>query len=104
MIETRSGKIGTVLGVGGVLVEHVPRKGERGGRNLLVMKRRRSFVEIWNLIYNEYDLLVLRCSCSCDDFHQFSGNDGLTRAIEEDLEFVDHVSRILGGVLCRDTC
>lgn len=53
-----------------------------------------------NLIHNyKSNLLVLRCSCSCDDLHQFSGNHGLTGAIEEDLEFINHVSRILGGVL-----
>lgn len=43
--------------------------------------------------------LVLRCSGSGDDLHQFAGDDGLAGPVEEDLEFVNHVACVLGRVL-----
>lgn len=39
-----------------------------------------------------------RCSTS-DNFNQLSSNDSLSSSVEKDLEPVDHVTGVLGGIV-----
>jgi hypothetical protein len=50
--------------------------------------------------------LTLRCSRTSDNLDKFASNDGLTGTVVQDLELVDHVSGVLGGVLRKSqrTC
>ena len=43
--------------------------------------------------------LLLRGSGTSDNLNQFTSNDGLASAVEENLELGDHVTGVLGGVL-----
>ena len=44
-------------------------------------------------------LHVLRGGGTGDNFDQFSGNDGLTGSVEQNLVLADHLTGVLGGVL-----
>ena len=44
-------------------------------------------------------LTLLRSSRASDDLDKFASDDGLTSAVEQDLELVDHVAGVLGSVL-----
>ena len=52
--------------------------------------------------YHVHGSLVFGGCSSCDDLHQLACNDSLTRSVEEDLEFGDHLTSVLGSIL-RDT-
>jgi|SRR5690242_16982290 len=43
--------------------------------------------------------LALRSSRTSDDLDQLASNDGLTSTVVENLELVDHVTGVLGGVV-----
>jgi hypothetical protein len=43
--------------------------------------------------------LTLGSSRTSDNLDKFASNDGLTGTVVQDLELVDHVSGVLGGVL-----
>lgn len=45
-------------------------------------------------------LAVLRSSSTGDNLNEFTSNDGLTGTVEQDLELGDHVTGVLGSVLC----
>lgn len=34
-----------------------------------------------------------------DNFNQFSSNDSLSSTVEQDLELVDHLTSVLGGIV-----
>jgi hypothetical protein len=49
-------------------------------------------------------LVILKCltlgsSRTSDNLDKFASNDGLTGTVVQNLELVDHVSGVLGGVL-----
>jgi hypothetical protein len=49
-------------------------------------------------------LVILKCltlgsSRTSDNLNKFASNDGLTGTVVQNLELVDHVSGVLGGVL-----
>jgi hypothetical protein len=51
-----------------------------------------------------YLIILLTCltlggSRTSDNLDKFASNDGLTGTVVQDLELVDHVSSVLGGVL-----
>ena len=50
--------------------------------------------------------LRLGSSRTSDNLDKFASNDGLTGTVVQDLELVDHVSGVLGGVLMKSqrTC
>jgi hypothetical protein len=43
--------------------------------------------------------LTLGCGCTSDNLDEFASNDGLTGPVVKNLELVDHVAGVLGGVL-----
>lgn len=43
--------------------------------------------------------LFRRRRSTSDNFNQLASNDSLSSSVEEDLESVDHVASILGGVI-----
>lgn len=45
--------------------------------------------------------LLLGGGCTSDNLDQLASNDGLTGSVEENLVLVDHVSSVLGGILCH---
>lgn len=46
-----------------------------------------------------HSLHVRRGSSTSDNLNQFSGNDGLSSTVEENLVLVDHLTSVLRGVL-----
>ena len=50
-------------------------------------------------ILQEFCLTLLGSGSTSDDLDEFAGNDGLTSAVEQNLELVDHVSGVLRCVL-----
>lgn len=43
--------------------------------------------------------LILGRGSTSNDLYQLASNNGLTGSVVDDLELVDHISRVLGGVL-----
>lgn len=54
---------------------------------------------ISNNYFTFHRSLILRCGGTGDNLYQLSSDDGLAGTIVENLELVDHVSCVLGGVL-----
>ena len=48
---------------------------------------------------NYRSCLTLRSSRTSDNLDKFASNNGLTGTVVQNLELVDHVSGVLGGVL-----
>lgn len=44
-------------------------------------------------------LCILGCGSTSDNLDQFSSNDSLSCSVVQDLELVNHVSGVLGGVV-----
>jgi hypothetical protein len=44
-------------------------------------------------------LHILRCGGTSDDLDQLTGNGGLSGTVVENLESVDHVTSVLGGIV-----
>ena len=58
---------------------------------------RRHLAGIDQVMYNRS--LILGRGSTSNNFHQLASNNGLTGSIVDDLEFVDHISSVLRGVL-----
>jgi hypothetical protein len=61
--------------------------------------KKENFKTVW-IYCTQSSLLILRGCCTSDDLDQLSCDNGLASTIEEDLEFSDHISGVLGCILC----
>lgn len=50
-------------------------------------------------MYSTWPRLLLGGGGTGDNLNQFTGNDGLSGTVEQNLEPVDHVAGVLGGVV-----
>jgi hypothetical protein len=50
-------------------------------------------------IYSHRRLHILRCGGTSDNLDQLTGNGSLSGTVVENLESVDHVTSVLGGVV-----